>query len=84
MPGRDVSRIFVAMRDKLIQLLHQSERSVGETMLRVERQRAIVSGMDEREPDTDAAKSLLRQFESNLGLFVTHRDQLLRMVEETV
>jgi hypothetical protein len=70
------------MRDKLIQLLHRSERSVGETMLRIERQRAIVSSMDERGPDADTARLLLRQFESNLGLFVAHRDQLLHMVEE--
>jgi hypothetical protein len=70
------------MRDKLLPLLHQAERSVGETTLRVERQRAIVSNMDEHQPDGDVARSLLRQFESNLGLFVAHRDQLLRMVEQ--
>jgi hypothetical protein len=70
------------MRDKLLQLLHRSERSVGETMLRIERQRAILSSMDAHASDADTARSLLRQFESNLGLFVAHRDQLLRMVEE--
>jgi hypothetical protein len=70
------------MRDKLLQLLHQAERSVGATMLRVERQRAIISSMDEREPAADVARSLLRQFESNLDLFEAHRDQLLSMVEQ--
>jgi hypothetical protein len=69
------------MRDKLLPLLHQAERSVGETMLRVERQRAIVTDMDEHEPNADVARSLLRQFESNLGVLASHRDQLLRMVE---
>jgi hypothetical protein len=72
------------MRDKLLQLLHRSERSVGETMLRIERQHAIVSSLDAREPEADVARTLLRQLESNLGLFVAHRDQLLRMVEEAV
>jgi hypothetical protein len=73
---------FAVMRDKLLQLLHRSERSVGETILRIERQRAIVSSLDERAPDADVARGLLRQFETNLGLFLDHRDQLLQMVEE--
>ena len=72
------------MRGKLLRLFHQSERAVDETMLRMERQRAIVSGMDARGPDADVALSLLRQLESNLDLLVAHRDELLRMVEEAI
>jgi hypothetical protein len=71
------------MRDKLLQLLHKSECAVNDTTVRLERHRAILARMDTREPEAGSALALLRQFESNLGLFVAHRDQLLRMLEET-
>jgi len=72
------------MRGKLLRLFQKSERAVDEAMLRVERQRAIVSSMDKRTPGADVASLLLRKFERNLDLLTAHRDQLLRMVEEII
>jgi hypothetical protein len=72
------------MRDKLLQLLDRSERAICEAALRMEAQRAIISRMNERESGSDVALSLLRQFERNLGLLVTHRDQLLRATDRSV
>jgi hypothetical protein len=69
------------MRDKLLPLLSRSERSVGETMLRVEQQRAVVAALDTPGVDADLARSMLRQLEGTLAMLVAHRDQLLRVVE---
>jgi hypothetical protein len=66
------------MRNRLLQLLDRSEGAACETALRIESQRAIIARIKEREPGSEAMLSLLRQFESNLGLLMAHRDQLLR------
>ena len=69
------------MQDRLVRLLDRAERSISETTQRLKWQLAIISRMDADEPGVDLARSLVHQLESNLGLFVAHRDQLLRICD---
>jgi hypothetical protein len=69
---------LTADRAAALRRLELSNTHVAEGVRRVERQAALISGLERDGHDTVQAKELLEQLKTTLALQIEHRDRILR------